>query len=194
MPKIRFAIILPIFMLCAAFAVARWEHQVQADVPTKREYPLNPTATLVYNGINAPAMIFSKLCVELFPIYRVDRTPASFVGLGVEECLFLFGVVVLWSVVGLALDRRRCPNGLLHRTTSGRVLFRLFLVALGTLLFYTGLIPLRNPRNSTNPLGNVMEGLLFLVWSLVLALPAGLAVFKKVTCRSSFGVDRSILP
>lgn len=123
MPRLRFAIILPIVLLCCAFPVARWEHYVQGQMPPKREYPYQATPTLIYKGINAPALFFETLCITHLPIYRVNHEPPSFLGVGIQDLLFLTGVAVLWWIIGLMLDRRRGSNARLERKmTAFRVL------------------------------------------------------------------------
>jgi hypothetical protein len=107
MSKLRFAIGLPILALCGAFAVARWEHHIQAHLPPTQQHPFISTATLVYEGINAPALSFKGVLHSVSSYLSRRSCAPSVFGLGIGELLFLTGVVVLWFIVGLALDYRR---------------------------------------------------------------------------------------
>jgi hypothetical protein len=171
MPKLRLAIVLPILMLCAAFPVMRWERHVQASLPSKREYPVLPTATLIYRGLNAPAVLFSTLCIEVLPIYRVDNPPPVFLGIAVNDFFFFGSVLVLWCAIGVLLDCSRVPKSPVHRgTMSKRVLVTSLLLLIAIVLFYAGLVPIQKARISANPRGDILEGALFLLWSAVIAL------------------------
>jgi hypothetical protein len=186
MSKIRFAVVFPVLMVCTAFPVARWENYVQSKQPPKREYPFIPTATLVYEGVNAPALLFSKLCIEFLPVYRITHTPVSFLGIGLEQTLFLVGVIALWSLVGLRIDRRGRPQpASQHKMTYVSVLLGTVQGAVGITLFYLGLIPFKNPRNSMNPFGDVTKGVLFLVWAILLMLLCGRAVARRLRAGSA---------
>jgi hypothetical protein len=181
MPKLRFAIILPIVLLCTAFPVARWENYVQGQLPSKREYPYQATPTLIYRGVNAPAVFFETPCVTYLPIYRVDHAPPSFLGIGIEDLLFHPGVVVLWSIVGLVLDRRgRSSTRPKRKMTTFGVLLSILAIAFGIVFLWGGIIAVRHSSNSTNPFGNVLEGILFVAWAVVSALPPVLRLLRQV--------------
>ena len=170
-PKLRLAIVLPILMLCAAFPVMRWERHVQASLPSKREYPVLPTATLIYRGLNAPAVLFSTLCIEVLPIYRVDSPPPVFLGIAVADLFFFGSVLVLWCAVGVLLDHSRVPRSPVRRgSISKRVLVTSLLLLSAIVLFCAGLVPIQHAGISGNPRGDVVEGALFLLWSAVIAL------------------------
>jgi hypothetical protein len=115
------------------------------------------------------------------PIYRVDHAPPSLLGVGIPDILFLTGVAVQWCTVGVLLDRRlasKVPVQL--EMTTGKVVLRLLLIVFGAVLFYAGLIPIKSSRHATNPLGGVIEGTLFLAWSVALVVPSGLALLKGI--------------
>jgi hypothetical protein len=185
MSKVRFAVLLPVLMICAALAVERWQGHVRDSVPPKGEYPFVSTATLVYQGINAPALLFSKLSIEFLPIYHITRTPSSFLGVGVERMLFFLGVAILWLLLGMWLDRRRQTKATSQRmATPTTVLIGLVEGAVGITLVYVGLYPFRNPGSSTNPFGDVAKGVLVIVWGISLMVLCGSAVFRRVRSGS----------
>ena len=181
MPKIRFAIALPILMLCVAIGAVRWRSFVQAHSVSYSEYGFDPTVSLIVEGVNAPAVLFSELCVEFLPVYRMNGTPSTLLGIGIEHLLFLFGVVVLWFFVGRAIDHRQEAGPSLQRHQPGNlaILLSLAQAIVGVVLFWLALIPFSNPRNSVNPLGSIAKGVLFMVWALVLIVPSGLLILGR---------------
>ena len=179
MRKLRLAIVLPVLLLCTALPVSRWEKHVQGPLPPKREYPFVPTPTLIYKGINAPAALFKTFCIVYLPIYRVDHAPPTFLGVGVEEYLFLGGVIVLWYLVGTMLDGRRGINAPpKFEMTIVRVLINLLLVFMGTFLLWGGIRLIMDSGNTTNLLGNVLQDILFIAWSMALIFPSALSLLK----------------
>lgn len=172
--KLRSAIVLPVLLLCLAFPVARWDRHAQSQVPPKREYPFVSTPTLIYRGINAPALLFQTLCTTYLPIYRPNHAPPSFLGLAVADLLFFVGIAVLWVIVGLEWERHReLSAGARPDLRTARAIFHLLLMVFGALLLWAGIRTISDANNTVNPLGNVLEGLLFVTWSGVLILFPG---------------------
>jgi hypothetical protein len=182
MPKLRLSVILPILLVCLDFPVALWQSHVDAQQPPKHEYPIVSTVTLAYLGLNAPAVVFKGLCVATLPIYRIDHDPPTLFGIGAEQLLFFTGAVLLWFTVGLSFDRRRSSP--MHRqtaTTIWRALGTLSLLAFAILLFWGGVFVMRH-RPSGNPVGDVLQGILWFGWSVVLAVASAM---RHVTALSS---------
>jgi hypothetical protein len=127
MPKLRFAVILPILIVLLDFPVTLWQRHVEVQAPPKREYPIVSPVTSAYLGLNAPALLFRWMCETTLPIYRLDHAPPTLFGIGAGQLLFFTGVVLLWSTVGVFFDRRR---GCQIRQHTGTTVWRL----LGTLL------------------------------------------------------------
>jgi hypothetical protein len=177
MPKLRFAFVLPILMLCIAFPVMRWQEHINAASP-RGEFPIVPTVTLVYAGLNAPAVLFKGLCMTYLPVERIDHPPSSVFGIDSGQFLFFAGVVVLWFTVGLLLDRRRK-----HQTSPKseasiqQTVMNLSLLAFGIPLFGGGVWSIRH--GYSNPVGNLLQGVLWLGWSLLFALPSGLKLLTR---------------
>lgn len=173
MPKLRLAIILPILIVCLDFPVALWQRHVDGQQPPKHEYPIVSPLTLAYLGLNAPAVVFKGVCVTTLPIYRIDHAPPTLLGIAAGEILFFTGVVLLWFAVGLFLDRR---SGQLQRqtaTTVWRVLGTLLLLAFGVWLLGGGAFLLRQ-RPTGNPIGDVLQGILWFGWSAVFVIASAM--------------------
>jgi hypothetical protein len=174
MPKLRLAVILPILIVCLDLPVALWQSHVDAQQPPKHEYPIVSPVTLAYRGLNAPALIFRGLCEAALPVYRIDHDPPTLLGVGSGQLFFFAGVVLLWFTVGLSFDRRRSCE--MHRqtaTTIWRVLGTLLFVAFAMLLFGGGVFVIRH-RPAGNPVGDVLQGILFFGWSAVVAVTSAM--------------------
>jgi hypothetical protein len=182
MPKLRLSVILPILIVCLDFPVALWQSHVDAQQPPKHEYPIVSTVTLAYLGMNAPAVVFKGLCVATLPIHKIDHDPPTLFGIGAEQLLYFSGSVLLWFTVGLSFDRRRSSQ--MHRQTAAiiwRVLGTLLLLAFAILLFGGGVFVMRH-RPSGNPVGDVLQGILWFGWSVVFAVASAM---RHVTAKSS---------
>ena len=172
MPKLRFAIILPILMVGIAFPASWWQARVDAQQLPKHEYPVVSRITSAYLGFNAPA-VRKGLCEATLPIYRIDRPPPTLFGIGAGQILFFAGVVVFWSTVGLLFDRRRDRQTCAHTgMTIWRILGTLLTLA-SAILFFGGAVFLIRHRPSGKPVGDILQSILCLGWSLVLAVASG---------------------
>jgi hypothetical protein len=123
--------------------------------------------------------------VELLPIFR-DRTPFSLFGFGTSEISFLVGVVALWYLLGRLLDRRgslAAPKQ--RRMTATRLSVQLLVMILGACLFFETLQSFRDPGRYNNPVGNLAQGILFLVWSFVLVILPGFTLANGIRRRHS---------
>lgn len=187
MPKLRLAVIFPILIVCLDFPVALWQRHVDALQPPKHEYPVVSAVGLAYRGLNAPAVVFEGLCVATLPIYRIDHAPPALFGIGAGQLLFFTGVVLLWFTVGLFLDRRRSSQ--MHPqspTTIWRVLGTLLLLTFAILLFGGGVFVMKHlPRSDA--VGDVLQGVLCLAWSLVFAVAS---VMRHVDASSNVHQDQ----
>lgn len=174
MPKLRFAIVLPLAMLCIGFMAMRWENHVQSHLPPKRDFPFVSTATFVFDGLNAPAVLIEGICVELFPVYRVDQPPPTLFGIGIGRAIFWPLVALLWCGVGFLVDCRRARVPLPGRQKGIGTLVNLLLVCLALVLCYMGIRVVVGTHSPMNPLGSVLEGILFVGWSVILVMPTAM--------------------
>jgi hypothetical protein len=91
-----------------------------------------------------------------------------------DDVFFLAGVIVVWCLVGRALDRRGTPRSV----ARGGVLIALFAFILGCLLFFVGMHDL-GPSRPDN-LGSAVGAVLTLIWSVSLIVIAGRALTKVI--------------
>ncbi len=175
--RLKFSFVLPAAQLLIAVVLIA----VGNRVPGPRvDSPWIPTVRLVCHGINAPVAPLGLLGILL---ERVDRRPPSILGFGAGEIFFLAGVVLLWYLVGRALDRRKSPPQ--GRITTSQMLLNLFLIVWGVCLFFLGLPAFQSPWRYSNRVGNLAEGILFSVWSLILVLVLGANLVKAIRRRHS---------
>jgi hypothetical protein len=131
--------------------------------------PPVPTARLICVGLNAPAMFFSFVGVDT--IFGIDAS----------DLFFLLGIIVVWYFVGRALDRRRVPRTI-RESTMVRAVTHSFLLAMGGLLLYIGLLNFRYPIFEN--LGRRPErGILTLSWSCCLIFFSGKALLRMIHVR-----------
>jgi hypothetical protein len=161
MPMIKFSIILPCVQV--PLAVGLWEWGTYQ--PHSHSFGSWPTAGLVCYGINAPAILLSKLAVYPF---RMMYPPHFLSHYSLLEWAFFAGVAVVWFLVGLALDRKTARAGAEVRLTMGRVLRYVLLVLVGIFLFLQALQGFSLPWHQGNYWGTITESILFLAWSVVL--------------------------
>jgi len=152
MHKLRLAIVLPIIQVVIAAILLRLGKRPPVAM-------FVPTAQRINWGLNAPALLFRAV-----PVFVAGREPAStwpsrsVLGFDVSDLFFLVGVIVVWFLVGRALDRRRTSKtagG--HRSATALVAHPL-LLALAGLLFYLGLLERRSYLD-------LVRTLLMWIWS-----------------------------
>jgi hypothetical protein len=167
MPKLKFAVILPILIVLLDLPVALWQSHVEAQIPSKHEYPIVSPVTSAYVGLNAPALLVREMCEATLPIYRIDHAPPTLFRVSAGQILFFAGVVLLWSAVGLFFDRRRACWVHPHTgTTVWRMLGTLLLLVFAILLFGGGVFLIRHPP-ARNPVGYVLQAICFFGWSVL---------------------------
>jgi len=158
MRNVKLAVVLPLVQAIAAAALLCMAGPLRG--------PPVATARLICVGLNAPALFFSF--VGIGTVFGIDGSDLS----------FLVGVIVVWYLVGRTLDRRRVP-----RTTGDSAMVPTvgycFLLALGGLLFYVGLLNFQNP--TFDNLGHRPErGILTLLWSCSLIFLSGRALVRMI--------------
>ncbi len=118
------------------------------------------------------------------PIYRPNRTPPKLFGMGVDELLFLCAVFVLWFFIGMRLDgRARIRRPLMLKMTATEIVRDVFIAIVGILLFYGGIVATRGFRYSINPVGQLGEGILFILWGVLLVSCLAFQLRKMVGLR-----------
>ncbi len=116
---------------------------------------------------------------------RVDQAPPALFGLTLHYTFFLIGIVVLWCLVGWILDKRLWRNERdLPWTTAKLLLIGAPIALMGSLFLYTSLQGFMGPRGRwNNPIGNFLDSLLFLMWSLVLLGVPVVKLARRLTTR-----------
>jgi hypothetical protein len=182
-PKLRVQIVLPVMQLIGALVLLAWGRGMSQSA--RLDFPYSPTPVLICNGINAPAALFS-LSASLLPLEKLDRGPISIFGLGAQSLFFLAGVVVLWYLVGRAIDHAIRRQGLVGPQVRGwvsRSLIDAALMLLATLLLLVGVTPILDSRGFTNPAGAVAAAFLWLAWFLVLFFVPGIDLVRGFRAR-----------
>lgn len=102
------------------------------------EYPfMSPETTLCY-AISAPALLFRFCGVRLWEMMRLSNSASA--EIIVDDALFVFGVGLLWHVVGRVIDSRgQKEASLTFLSTPFRTSLDLFLVLIGIALGVVGL-------------------------------------------------------
>jgi len=182
--KLKLAIVAPIAQLALAIALLILAHRTSAPDPSESSYYV-PTAALVCYGINAPAALIKGVGVSITAEF-IDR-PLLAYGFGIEDGWFLGGVIIVWYLVGSALDRLRSAGGwqTLGKLSVRGIAVNLLLLLLGGYLFYFAVDALRVFGKWNNPVRNIAEGLLFLVWSVALILTSGQKLVSGIRNKHS---------
>jgi hypothetical protein len=127
-------------------------------------------------------------------IRRIDHAPPTLFGIGAGQLLFFTGVVLLWSTVGLFLDRRRgCQMRPHTRTTVWRMLGTLFLLVFAMLLFGGGMFVIRL-RPAGNPVGDVLLGILCFGWSVVFAMASAIEAHDGILIETQSKITVETVP
>lgn len=167
MYKFRFAWLLPIFQL--VIAIGLLEDAYHAKVPKGSELYV-PTTRLICQGLNAPALLFRLLNPGGWgPDW--DGLPRSILGFDTHDLFFLAGVIVVWCVIGRAIDRRRTANRAQQKNLVRALLQHSLLFVPGLILLHAGFQDLRYPRYN-NP-AHLVGAALTLAWSASLIVVAG---------------------
>ena len=178
MRKLKFAVLLPILGAIVAVVLLEWAYLAPLRFPPHGDEVYVQSPRMVCIGINAPAWPLTLL-LNMLPLtsVRVFVFP-------VDDFEFLLAVIVVWYLTGRMLDDRAVHQksdllGMAART----VVWNLLLIAWGIGIFVMAMAPLRSPRRYSNPAGNIVEGILFLAWSLVLFVFPGRQLMRVLGGR-----------
>ncbi len=163
MRKLKLALVLPVIQFIVASVLL-----YLAGPPGFSE--LRPRARLICWGPTAPAMLF-RMPAMWEPTARF--LPETVLGVATIQVCFLVGVIVVWYLVGRALDRRRDPTAKSGGFATTLFVY-CFLLALGGFFGYAGLDGLTTPPDERE-----LPILLF-AWSAgLIAISAG-GLIKKL--------------
>ena len=176
--RLKLAFLLPMAQLPLALFLLRWGEHVSAVMQRRYDTLYAPTPALVCAGINAPARLLEATS-HFF--YRVDHSPPTILGFDLDFVFFLVGIIVLWLLVGWALDKRRSPAEPRSAWSPARFLFvGVPLSLMGALFLYFSVQGFMTPWRFNNQTGNIVHSIFLLLWSLVfLSIPAT-KVFRRL--------------
>jgi hypothetical protein len=157
--KLRLAFLLPIAQVVVAYVLMERSGDVPACWPICR-------------GLNAPALVLSSLNPNGLGL-SWQWLPESF---DLGRVLFLFGVAIVWFLVGLTIDRRGMPSMLQRTHLAIAVTLDALLLALGGLLLFGAVHDFDHSANASVLLG----WFLMLLWSLALIFISIRAFIKTV--------------
>jgi hypothetical protein len=161
-----FKLKLPLILACVQFMIAvLLLNQAHSDHSGARfDTPYGSTAAMVCYGVNAPALLF-RAAGALLP----NRDIWAF---GSDELLFLVGVICLWVVLDQVIASRSASKQLAQREPAkegvGKAAMYLLLAAWGIYLAYLALDSALHLGRWNNPTGNIVDGILFGAWALIL--------------------------
>jgi hypothetical protein len=179
--RAKLAWILPGVQLPLALFLLQWGRHIDAATQRQMRYDTLYVSTpaLICDGVNAPARFLAAMS---FFFDRVDHAPPTIFGLGLDYVFFLIGIVVLWFLVGRAVDNRQSSRGPgLAWTSAKLVLVGGPLALMGSLYFYLSLQGFLGPRRWNNPIGDVLHNVLVLLWSLVLLGVPALKLVRRLS-------------
>lgn len=181
MRKLRLGLILPVVQFVIALAV--WPYPMGSP---KSLIPRAPTFRTICLGIDAPALLFPAAVVNQWPVIR--WIPLKTFGLPTDELAFLFGVILLWCIVGQILDQLRSAKAwMCGRQSTSSMLIN---VALSLAIIYGGIRLFVAGRNwvfptpqSGNRLGYILGSIPLMAWAFVLIIFPGLGLVRTIRLR-----------
>jgi hypothetical protein len=167
MSKLGYRFALPAINFVLAAALLMWGRHVSP--PYQYDFPYASAVVTVCKAITPPAVLFQILSSSALPKSLNDGSSLFINRLGVDDMLFLLGVIGAWYCVGWVIDRRAklCSS---RSFRSTKMAFGLLSMLVGLSLFCIGLIPLVDRRSFAHPTASVVAGVLWLAWSLALVL------------------------
>jgi hypothetical protein len=167
MHKLKLAIFLPIIQFAIAVILLKQAGRPDFYVPTSK---------LICWGLNAPALLFRGQALW-GPISVL--VPGSIRGVDAGDLFFLLGVIVVWYLVGRALDRKRNLENECGPIRPMAVVAHCFLLVVGGLLLYVGAALL----GDVNYRGRPERGILTLLWAVSLLFFSGRALMRSARRR-----------
>jgi len=169
--KLRFAILLPVIQVAIAIILLRLAG------PPGFSYP--PTLLICW-GVNAPAKLLAAAVSSLET--GMGWELPGFPSIDVVDPIFFLGIIVVWFLVGFALDRR---NSLRQQTEINIFDFPLHgsLAALGGLFLYLAMLDFAEPSASNMGAHRFTHATLVLLWSASLIWLGGRKLLQDVRLR-----------
>ena len=166
--QLKLRLILPGAQLAIAALLLHWGYV--AYLPKGFDTAYVPTGRLICDGINAPARLLTNLVEVLLP----EQWRWSITGSRGEILLFFTCIALLWYLIGRELDLHRPSEaGTQARVTPVAFFFNAFLALWGMLLTVSSVINFGHLQvlgRWNNFVGNILEGVLYWAWSLILII------------------------
>ena len=176
--QLRWQIVLPLLHLGIALALSI----APLTSPVAYDTIFIPTAIMVRDGLNAPAL-FLRALVPALGLHKYDQQPAKLAGVSYSDLFFLLGVIVVWHLVGRSIDARQAGTHCIRSRTM-TVVRSLCLVLVGVVLLWVGALPgLVQWGRYNNPTGNLASGVLHLSWSMFLLSSACRDIWQGLLLR-----------
>jgi len=181
--KLELAVVAPITQFVLATALLLTAHRIPELWGLDTPYVSTPA--LICYGINAPAALIKAL--GIFITAEFINRPLAAYGFGIEDLWFLSGVVIVWYLVGRTLDRFRSGEEpqKLRMLSVREIAVSLLLLLLGGYFSYLAVDAFHIFGKWNNPVGNIAEGLLFLVWSFALVLTSAQKLVNRIRSKHS---------
>lgn len=165
MQKLRWSWALPIIQLAVAVTLVQYSYH--APLPPGVDLSVPPAWTIC-RGIDAPAILFRTFghyVIRIGTRSPEEGAPEKILGFYTDDWLFLAGVVLVWYLVGRALQRRwRARETRAAQNVIAALVSYSLQVASGVLLLFMGVHDLQYPNSSYSD----AAAFLILSWALIL--------------------------
>jgi len=189
MPQPRLRLLLPVLNVVIAVVLF---HLAQLQIKAVRGFydsPYAPTATMALDGINAPAHIPVVIVTNLLESVPITWTDHPSFTSDLDKVVYLCCIFALWYFVGREFDNSRASQlaGRLRKSSMpwdiGLMFLGIYLTAFSILNF----AHIQDLARWNNFAGNVIEGLLFWSWSLILLIMSGRRIVSVIRARTDSG-------
>jgi hypothetical protein len=142
----------------------------------------------VCSGLNAPAVFFAKLLaaagIALTWLPGLVYLPGLGYDVEIGDIFILVGVILVWYLVGRAIDRKRVPRPEVKSRTATVFVWYTFLLGTGGLLTLIGLLDFQQP-NFDNLSHRPYRGILTLLWAVSLIFVASKGLARAIRGRNA---------
>jgi hypothetical protein len=181
MRKLRMAAVLPLLYLIVSIAIFGWRLDPSGGFSGRVRWWL---------AMNAPVLLFIDIVKRFATMGWLS--PNMIWGGGGERTLYLIvlvGGLVVWFFLGQALDDRWHRQALDNRPLQlGKALVDLFSIACGVRLTLHGLESILPQYQGQRPqVATVINGLIILLWSLVMIILPMFSLSKLLRRQASAG-------
>ena len=183
--ELRTAIVLPMVQTVVAVLLLQRGYQLRSTLGPHPSPFYVPTVTQVCYGISAPA-VFLRFATFLL---GAKLTPPSIGNFDAGDLLFLLGVVLVWYLVGRAIDARH--RGSTAKSSGGKLAANSLLMVLGIALLCFGIGGALSD-STENLKGAAVQIGLSVLWGCCLTVVSGARIVAALRSRTIVAkVERS---